>query len=247
LEREISSILRKVARKIAEGSIKKTYEISLDNLHEYLGPVKFLPLLAETQDEIGISTGLAVMESGGDILFMEVTLMPGKGTLQLTGHLGDVMKESAQAAMSYVRSHWYELGLNEKFYHKYDIHVHVPEGAIPKDGPSAGIALTTAIVSAFTKIPVRRDVAMTGEVTLRGRVLEIGGLKEKVLAAHRAGVKTVIVPADNKKDLEDIPQYVMDDLEFVFAKQMDEVLKVALVRSPNSVSKNLHIPRPVMA
>jgi len=160
--------------------------------------------------------------------------MPGKGGMLLTGQLGDVMKESGQAALSYVRSHWSKLGLPERFYHKFDIHVHVPEGAVPKDGPSAGIALTTAIISAFTGIPVRKEIAMTGEVTLRGRVLEIGGLKEKVLAAHRAGVKTVIAPADNEKDLEDIPQYVLDDLKFVFVRHMDEVLKVALVRPPTA-------------
>ncbi len=231
LERELSSILRKIARKIAEGEKTKKYVVKSEEIKTYLGPVKFLPILAEQQDEIGMSTGLAVMESGGEILFIEVTLMPGKGTMQLTGHLGDVMKESAQAAISYVRSNWAHLGLPEKFFHKYDIHVHVPEGATPKDGPSAGIALTTAIISAFTKIPVRKDVAMTGEVTLRGRVLEIGGLKDKVLAAHRAGVKLVIAPKDNEKDLEDIPDYVQKDLEFLFVRHMDEVLNVALTRS----------------
>lgn len=249
LEREISGVLRKVARKIAEGSKQKIFVVKPEDLHAYLGPIKIMPLLAESQDEIGMTTGLAVMESGGDILFIEVTLMPGKGNLQLTGHLGDVMKESAQAAVSYVRAHWESLGLSEKFFHKYDIHVHVPEGATPKDGPSAGIALTTAIVSAFTRIPVKKEVAMTGEVTLRGRVLEIGGLKEKVLAAHRAGVKTVIVPEDNRKDLEDIPQYVIDDLKFVFVRHVDEVLKVALARSPHPTSaKHLRIiPHPVLA
>ena len=154
---------------------------------------------------------------------------------------GDVMKESATAAVSYVRSHWKQLGLPENFYHKVDIHVHVPEGAVPKDGPSAGIALTTAIVSAFTKIPVRKEVAMTGEVTLRGRVLEIGGLKDKVLAAHRAGVKTVIAPENNRKDLEDIPDYVQKDLEFVFVKHMDDVLEVALTRPPTPASPR-HTP-----
>jgi len=163
-------------------------------------------------------------------------LMPGKGQLILTGQLGDVMKESAQAAMSYVRAHYHQLGLAEKFYHKVDVHVHVPEGAIPKDGPSAGIALTTAIVSAFTKISVRRDVAMTGEVTLRGRVLEIGGFKEKILAAHRAGVKIIVAPEHNRKDLEDIPDYVQKDLEFFFVKHMDEVLKVALTQVPTLTS-----------
>ena len=234
LEREFTAILRKVARKIAEGDKSKKFVIKDIDLQKYLGPIKFLPELAEIEDTVGLSTGLAVNEAGGSILFIEVTLMPGKGGMLLTGQLGDVMKESGQAALSYVRSHWSKLGLPERFYHKFDIHVHVPEGAVPKDGPSAGIALTTAIVSAFTGIPVRKEIAMTGEVTLRGRVLEIGGLKEKVLAAHRAGVKTVIAPADNEKDLEDIPQYVLGDLKFVFVRHMDEVLRVALVRPPTA-------------
>lgn len=233
LERELSAIMRKVARKIAEGNGEsKKAVITPDGVHKFLGPIKFLPILAEKEDEVGMTTGLSVTEAGGEVLFIEVTLMPGKGVLLLTGQLGDVMKESGQAALSYVRAHWNHLGLPERFFHKVDVHVHVPEGAIPKDGPSAGIALTTAIVSAFTKIPVRRDVAMTGEVTLRGRVLEIGGLKEKVLAAHRAGVKTIIAPSDNEKDLEDIPDYVLKDLHFDWVKHMDEVLRVALVRSP---------------
>jgi len=249
LERELSSIMRKIARKIADGEKNKLFKIKEDDVKKYLGPIKFLPQLAELEDTIGMSTGLAVNEAGGEVLFIEVTLMPGKGNLQLTGHLGEVMKESGQAAVSFVRSHWMELGLPEKFFHKFDIHVHVPEGATPKDGPSAGIALTTAIVSAFTKTPVRRDVAMTGEVTLRGRVLEIGGLKEKVLAAHRAGVKTVIAPLDNKKDLEDIPDYVLSDLKFVWVKHMDEVLKVALTRPPGaSITKRIPIhPQPALA
>ena len=234
LEREFTAILRKVAKKIAEGDKSKKFVIKDTDLQKYLGPIKFLPELAEIEDTVGLSTGLAVNEAGGSILFIEVTLMPGKGGMLLTGQLGDVMKESGQAALSYVRSHWLQLGLPERFYHKFDIHVHVPEGAVPKDGPSAGIALTTAIVSAFTGIPVRKEIAMTGEVTLRGRVLEIGGLKEKVLAAHRAGVKTVIAPADNVKDLEDIPQYVLDDLKFVFVRHMDDVLEVALVRTPQA-------------
>ncbi len=243
LEREISAILRKVARKIAEGDKTKCFNIKADDLRSYLGPIKFLPQLSEIDDTVGMSTGLAWSEAGGSILFIEVTLMPGKGTVQLTGQLGDVMKESAQAAMSYVRSHWKELGLPEKFFQKVDIHVHVPEGAIPKDGPSAGIALTSAIVSAFTGIPVKKDVAMTGEVTLRGRVLEIGGLKEKVIAAHRAGVKTVIAPEDNRRDLEDIPDYVTKDINFIFVRHMDDVLKVALIR-PLQADQPKRIPMP---
>ncbi len=249
LEREASSVIRKVARKVAEGSKEKTFKITADNVKDYLGPRKFLPQLAEIEDTIGLATGMAVMESGGEILFIEVTPMPGRGGIQTTGQLGDVMKESAQAAVSYVRSHWRELGLPEKFFHKTDLHVHVPEGAIPKDGPSAGTALTTAIISAFTRIPVRKDVAMTGEVTLRGRVLEIGGLKEKVLAAHRAGVKIIIAPADNEKDLEDIPEYVLEDLKFVWVRHMDDVLKVALVRPPQTGQQKrvpMH-PQPALA
>ncbi|MBI2596796.1 endopeptidase La [Candidatus Daviesbacteria bacterium] len=234
LERELSAVIRKVARKVAEGESNQKFIIKPQDLHGFLGPIKFLPLLAEKQDEVGMVTGLSVTEAGGEILFIEVTLMPGKGGLLLTGQLGDVMKESGQAAMSYVRSHWLQLGLPERFFQKMDVHIHVPEGAIPKDGPSAGIALTTAIVSAFTKIAVHKDVAMTGEVTLRGRVLEIGGFKEKVLAAHRAGVKVVIAPADNEKDMEDIPDYVQKDLQFIFVSHMNEVLNVALVKPPKS-------------
>ncbi|MBI2021861.1 endopeptidase La [Candidatus Daviesbacteria bacterium] len=250
LERELSAIVRKIGRKITEGEVKKSVSVTPDEVRKLLGPVKFQPQLAEIENMIGAATGLAVMESiGGDILFIEVTLMPGKGNVQITGQLGEVMKESAQAAMSYVRSNWNKLGLAEKFFQKQDVHVHVPEGAVPKDGPSAGIAMTTAIVSAFTKVPVRKDVAMTGEITLRGRVLEIGGLKEKVLAAHRAGVKAVIAPENNRKDLEDIPPYVLNDLEFHFVKHMDDVLRVALTRPPKTgQEKRLPLgPQPALA
>ncbi len=237
LERELSAVVRKIARKLAEGGAGKHIKVTSEEVRKLLGPVRFTPELAEIEDMVGASTGLAWSEVGGSVLFVEVTLMPGKGQVQLTGQLGDVMKESAQAAMSYVRSNWAKLGLPEKFFSKVDVHVHVPEGAVPKDGPSAGIALTTAIVSAFTRIPVRKDVAMTGEVTLRGRVLEIGGLKEKVLAAHRAGVKVIIAPENNEKDLEDMPKNVVDELEFHFVKHMDEVLKLALVRPPTPKSR----------
>jgi ATP-dependent Lon protease len=249
LERELAAVIRKTVRMIAEGSKKKVFEIGLQDIGKLLGAAKFTPQLTEVEDTIGTSTGMAWTEVGGEIMFIEVTLMPGKGQLTLTGQLGDVMKESAQAAMSFVRSHWKELGLPEKFYHKVDIHIHVPEGAVPKDGPSAGTAITTAIVSAFTSNPVKKDVSMTGEVTLRGRVLEIGGLKEKVLAAHRAGVKTVIAPENNRKDLEDIPEYVQKDLQFVFVKHVDEVLKVALTHPPTASSlKGLRItPTPIFA
>jgi ATP-dependent Lon protease len=232
LERQIAAFFRKVAKKIAEsnGRGKRAYMIGPKDLHEYLGPYKFTSYLAEKKDEAGMVTGLAWTEAGGDILFIEVALMPGKGSLILTGQLGDVMKESGQAALSYVRSKWRTLGLPEKFFQKIDIHVHVPEGAVPKDGPSAGAAIGTAIVSALTKIPTKRTMAMTGEITLRGRVLEIGGVKEKVIAAHRAGIKTVILPKNNKKDLEDIPKSVLSDLTFHFVDHMDEVLKIALTK-----------------
>lgn len=228
LEREISTIMRKAARDIVEGKNNKI-AVTPSTLHKFLGPTKFTAYLAEKKDEVGMSTGLFWTEAGGGILFIEVGLMPGKGNLTLTGQLGEVMQESCKAAISYIRNRFKQFGLGEKFFHKLDIHVHIPEGAVPKDGPSAGIAITTALVSAFTKIAVKKDVAMTGEVTLRGRVLEIGGIKEKVIAAHQAGIKTIIMPKDNKKDLEDIPKYVLKDLRFVFVKHMDEVLKVALV------------------
>jgi ATP-dependent Lon protease len=203
-----------------------------------------------------MSTGLAWTSVGGEILFIEVALMPGKGQLILTGQLGDVMKESAQAAMSYIRSKAARLGLKESFYSKLDVHIHVPEGATPKDGPSAGIAMTTALVSAFTKIPVSHLVGMTGEVTLRGRVLEIGGLKEKLIAAHRAGLKIIILPKDNRKDLEDVPKQVLKDLRFVFVSHMDEVLKVALtkqipglseIRGEQTPASNITAPTPIAA
>jgi len=229
LERQIATILRKVAKKVAEGHKEKVI-ITDKNVAKFLGPAKFSETLLEKKDEVGISTGLAVTEAGGDILFIEVALMPGKGNLLLTGQLGDVMKESCQAALSYIRARARQLGLPEKFYQKIDVHVHVPEGAIPKDGPSAGIAITTAIVSALTKIPVNRKVAMTGEITLRGRVLEIGGVKEKVIAAHRAGVKTIVLSKENKKDLEDVPKEIIKDLRFEFVSHMDDVLHLALLK-----------------
>jgi len=234
LERETAAIFRKVARKIAdnESSRKKIFSIGRGDLPKYLGPYKFSSILAEKKDEIGMSTGMAWTEAGGEILFIEVALMPGRAGLTLTGQLGDVMKESAQAALSYVRSRYKKFGLAENFYQKLDVHIHVPEGAVPKDGPSAGAAIATALVSALTKIPVKRAVAMTGEITLRGRVLEIGGVKEKVIAAHRAGIKTILLPKNNKKDLEDIPKSVTKDLTFIFADHMDEVLQVALLKPP---------------
>lgn len=231
LEREIASILRKSAKKFASKEKQKRINITPRIVPNYLGTYKFTKTIAEKKDEIGMTTGLSVTSAGGEILFVEVTLMPGKGNLILTGQLGNVMKESAQAALSYVRSRATVLGLAENFVSKIDVHIHVPEGAVPKEGPSAGIALTTALVSALTKIPTRREVGMTGEVTLRGRVLEIGGVKEKVLAAHRAGLTTVILPKQNAKDLDDVPKNVKRDMQFIFAEHMDEVLKVALTRA----------------
>ncbi|NCN59149.1 endopeptidase La [Candidatus Roizmanbacteria bacterium CG22_combo_CG10-13_8_21_14_all_38_20] len=240
LERQIATVYRKIARMKAEGKSGKI-KIAAKQLNDYLGPYRFKPLLAEIKDEVGMSTGLFWTEAGGGILFVEVALMPGKGTLKLTGQLGDVMKESAEAALSYVRSRYKELGLDENFYHSLDIHIHVPEGAVKKDGPSAGIAITTALSSALIKIPVQKDVGMTGEITLRGRVLEIGGIKEKVIAAHSAGIRKIILPTDNEKDLVDIPKYVKDDLEFVFVDHMDEVLKHALCL-PKPAKANAKIP-----
>lgn len=231
LERNLASICRKVARLTAE---EKKYPKIIEkvDVRKFLGPRKFTSLIAEKEDEVGMSTGLAVTSAGGEILFIEVSLMPGKGILTLTGQLGDVMKESAKAAFTWARSHYKELGLKPDFAGKLDVHIHVPEGAVPKDGPSAGNAITTALVSALTKIPVKRYVGMTGEITLRGRVLEIGGVKEKVIAGHRAGLKTIILPKDNKKDMEDVPANVKHDIKFVFADNLDQVLSQALKSKP---------------
>jgi ATP-dependent Lon protease len=230
LEREIQNIARKMARKVVtdEGTAKA--EITPVNVNDFLGVIKFREIWLEKHNEIGLATGLAWTEVGGSVLSTESTLMEGKGRLTLTGKLGDVMQESAQAAMSYARSRSAQLGLPKDFYRTLDIHVHVPEGAIPKDGPSAGITICTSIVSALTKIPVRCDVAMTGEITLRGKVLPIGGLKEKLLAAHRMGLRTVLIPKDNEKDLADIPQEILSSLAVHSVETMDEVLQVALER-----------------
>ena len=253
LEREIATVCRKIAKKVAQNDkLNKKVAVTPADLHKYLGPFKFTSTIAERKDEVGLSTGLFLTQAGGGILLIEVAVMPGKGHLTLTGHLGDVMQESARAALSFVRSRWKELGLEEKLFQKIDIHVHVPEGAIPKDGPSAGIAITTALTSALTKTPVKKYVGMTGEVTLRGRALEIGGVKEKVIGAHLAGIKTVVLPKENEKDLEDIPKYVLKDLEFKFVETMDEVLEVALVKNgkrlepilPKSQYLTLHHSRP---
>src|SRR5258705_1077690 len=217
LEREIASICRKVARKVvAEGKAFKE-AITAEKVTEYLGVPRFRPSMAEEQNEVGVATGLAWTEVGGELLVSEATLMPGKGKLTLTGKLGDVMQESAQAALSYVRAKASELNLAEDFHSKIDIHVHVPEGAISKDGPSAGITMATALVSALTKIPARRDVAMTGEITVRGKVLAIGGIKENVLAAHRARVKQIIIPRDNEEELADFSQQYIDTMDLLLA------------------------------
>ncbi len=227
LEREIASVMRKVARKVAEGRRTKT-KVTAEKLVDYLGPQKHFYELAEEKDEPGVATGVAWTSAGGDLITVEATLMEGRGNLILTGQLGDVMKESAQAALSYARSRAGQLGVESRFYEKYDIHLHLPAGSIPKDGPSAGITMATALISALTKRATRRDVAMTGEITLRGRVLPIGGVKEKVLAAHRAGIKTFILPKRNLNDLNDVPREVINELHFVPVERMDDVIAVAL-------------------
>lgn len=227
LERQIGKMSRKLARQVAEGKTKKKV-ITPKDLRELLGPEEYDQNLTEEKDEIGLATGLAWTSVGGDVLFIEVTLTPGKGMVKLTGTLGDVMKESAQIALTYVKSQAKKLGISEKLIKETDVHIHVPEGAVPKDGPSAGITMTTAIVSAFTKVAVKKEVCMTGEVTLRGRVLPIGGLKEKLIAAKRAGSTEAVLPKKNEKDLKDIPDSVKKTMKFHFVETMDEVLKIAL-------------------
>jgi ATP-dependent Lon protease len=237
LEREFANLCRKAARTIVS-SRSKTVKITTEKLEKYLGTKKFRYDKANEKDEIGVATGLAWTSVGGDTLSIEVSLMDGNGKLELTGHLGDIMKESARAAMSFIRSKADQLHIDKNFYNKFDIHIHVPEGAIPKDGPSAGITLATAMISALTGIPVKKNVAMTGEITLRGRVLPIGGLKEKVLAAHRAGINTIIVPMDNKKDIDDIPENVRKKIKFVIASEMETVINTALAKTNFKRMKN---------
>jgi ATP-dependent Lon protease len=232
LEREIAALCRKAARRLAEGR-SPMKRMGARSLPRYLGPPRYLRDYTERDDLVGLGTGLAWTEGGGDLMPVEVTLMPGKGNLTLTGQLGDVMQESAQAALSYARSRSETLNLSPDTFDETDIHIHLPEGAIRKDGPSAGITLAAALISALTQAPVRRDVGMTGEITLRGRVLPVGGLKEKVLAAHRAGLKMVVVPKRNEPDLVEIPSKALKDLEVVLVESMDEVLDVALL-SPDS-------------
>jgi ATP-dependent Lon protease len=228
LEREIGNVCRKVARRVVKSGAKHKEAITKENIADFLGVAKFRDSQAHEKNEVGLVTGLAWTEVGGSILSTEVQVLDGKGKLTLTGQLGDVMQESAQAALSYIRSRAHQLGLPRDFYRNVDIHVHVPEGAIPKDGPSAGITLATALASALTKIPVRRDLAMTGEITLRGKVLPIGGLKEKLLAAHRAGIFEAILSKENEKDVAELPENLKKVMKLHFVEQMDEVLKIAL-------------------
>ena len=229
LEREIASICRKISRKVVKDKDKNSFNITEKSIQKYLGAPRFKHGQVEEKDQIGIVTGLAWTQAGGDLLCIETLIMPGKGELIMTGKLGDVMKESAQAAVSYVRSRADRLMIDNEFYKKYDIHIHVPEGAIPKDGPSAGITICTSIVSALTKRPVYRDLAMTGEITLRGRILTIGGLKEKILAAHRGGIKKVIIPIENEKDIKEIPSIILKQIDIVLVENMDDVLSHALI------------------
>lgn len=243
LERELSSICRKVATGVARGTTTGE-RVTRANMHKYLGPPKFRFGAAEKEDEVGVATGLVYTEMGGDVVAVEATLMRGEGKLSLTGQLGDVMKESAQAALSYVRSRAKRYGADEEFYQRTDVHIHVPAGAVPKDGPSAGITMATALASAVSGRPVRRDVAMTGEITLRGRILAIGGLKEKVLAAHRAGLRTVILPKENEKDLQDIPANVRKQVRLVLVEHMDAVLNEALLPQRG---QEVPSPAPVVA
>ena len=240
LERELAKVMRKIAKRIAEGKIKQ-YQVSPKNLHQFLGVPKYIPEQEQEHDAIGVSTGLAWTEAGGDVLYVEVSASKGKGQLTLTGHLGEVMKESAHAALSYIRTQAQELGIEPSLFAKQDIHIHVPAGAIPKDGPSAGITIATALASCLSHLPVKRDIAMTGEVTLRGRILPIGGLKEKVLAAKRAHIHTIIVPKRNQKDFNDIPKHLVRGLDVIFVDTMSEVLKTALRQKNRTKLKTARI------
>jgi ATP-dependent Lon protease len=245
LEREIGNICRKIARRVVKDGPDYSISITGENVGELLGVIKYRDTLAHEKNEVGLVTGLAWTEVGGSILSTEITIVDGKGKLTTTGKLGDVMQESAQAAMSYIRSRAHRLGLPRDFYRNVDIHLHVPEGAIPKDGPSAGITIATAMASALSKIPVRRDVAMTGEITLRGKVLPIGGLKEKLLAAHRAGIFEVILPRENEKDLPDVPQSLLSQIKLHFADTMDEVLPIALERPLPEIEEAIAVNQPL--
>ncbi|MCA9899135.1 MAG: AAA family ATPase, partial [Anaerolineales bacterium] len=227
LEREVANVCRKIARDVAE---ERPYPTQIDGktVEALLGPPRFSQEMLQEDDQVGIATGAAWTAAGGDILFIEVNLMPGKGNLTLTGQLGDVMQESARAALTYTRSQAEALGIDSERFEKTDIHIHLPEGAVPKDGPSAGVSLTSALISAFTNRPIYRDVSMTGEITLRGRVLPVGGIREKALAARRAGIKRFVLPKKNERDLENIPEKLREDLEFVLVEKVNEVLEAAL-------------------
>ncbi|MBR2942355.1 MAG: endopeptidase La, partial [Clostridia bacterium] len=233
LQRTIGKVVRKSAVQMIDESAE-TVTVNADKLAEFLGAPRYHYEKAGKKPEVGVVNGLAYTVVGGDTLQIETTTMPGTGALELTGSLGDVMKESARAAKSYVRAHAYELGVDPEFYKKLDIHIHVPEGAVPKDGPSAGVTMTTALVSALTGIAVRQNVAMTGEITLRGRVLPIGGLKEKLLAAHRAGIDTVLIPKENVKDLEEVPKNVLEAIKIIPASEVGTVLRTALCEIPKA-------------
>ncbi|MDP7076752.1 MAG: endopeptidase La, partial [Desulfobacterales bacterium] len=226
LERELGTICRKVARKIAEGEETGPFKIKKSNLYKYLGVSKYISEMDQANDQVGLSTGLAWTQAGGEVLYVETTFIHGKGDLIITGQLGDVMQESARAALSYTRANLQSFGVEESFFENYDVHIHVPAGSIPKDGPSAGIAMAIAIISVIKNEPVNKDVAMTGEITLRGRVLPIGGLKEKALGALRAGIRTIVIPAKNKKDLTEIPVNIKQKIKFISVKQMEEILPI---------------------
>jgi ATP-dependent Lon protease len=242
LEREISSVMRKLAREYLKDKKRKGFKVDVKQVLKLLGPHKFRFHVGDDEDQIGMTNGLAVTFFGGDLLPAEVLVTPGKGKVTLTGKLGEVMQESCRAALTYVRSRCLTFGLEPDFHEHMDVHVHFPEGAVPKDGPSAGVTISTSLVSALLQVPVRKDVAMTGEINLRGRVLPIGGLKEKLLAAFRAEMKTVICPKENEKDLYDVPKHVIKGMEIVFASTIDEVLRVALV-TPDAETKNKSLLR----
>jgi ATP-dependent Lon protease len=239
LEREMASILRKVAREFVKEKEPAKVRITPQSVRRYLGVTRYRYGEAEDKRQIGLATGLAWTEFGGELLLIEAAIMPGKGNLKVTGKLGEVMQESAHAALSYIRTRAEIMGLETDFYQKIDIHIHVPEGAIPKDGPSAGITMATALASALLRVPARNDLAMTGEITLRGRVLPIGGVKEKLLAAHRGGIKTVILPAENEKDLAEIPMKIKKNLKVIFVRHMDEVISAAI-----EMPETVEVPEP---
>ncbi|HOU50039.1 MAG TPA: magnesium chelatase domain-containing protein, partial [Smithella sp.] len=247
LDREIASICRKVAKQIVNNDSQKKVTITSKAVSKYLGVPKYHHGEIEGKDKIGLTVGLAWTEVGGELLAVEASIMEGTGRMIMTGKLGDVMQESVQAALSYIRSRAESFGLTKNFYKKIDIHVHVPEGAIPKDGPSAGIAMVTSIASVLMKKKVRADLAMTGEITLRGRVLPIGGLKEKILAAHRGNIKTVIIPKDNERDLAEVPQNVQNAIKIVFVEHIDEVLNIAFVEDEQQIGSTMSGDAPPMS